>query len=92
MTPEQVMRAALWVIVSVTSIVGSFVWAQVAGSDPATIALGAAGLVGLVGLIWRLVSSNKATTDLIDQVQESLAAEREENQKLREQLRKRRGE
>lgn len=86
MSPEQVIRATVWAVASVAGIVVSFAWAQLDGTDPTTVMLGAAGLVGLVGLIWRLVSDSKATTDLIDQVQESLSAERDENQRLRDQL------
>ena len=86
MSPEQVIRATVWTVASVAGIVVSFAWAQLDGTDPTTVMLGAAGLVGLVGLIWRLVYDHKATTDLIDQVQESLSAERYENQRLRDQL------
>ena len=86
MSPEQVIRATVWTVASVAGIVVSFAWAQLDGTDPTTVMLGAAGLVGLVGLIWRLVSDHKATTDLIDQVQESLSAERDENQRLRDRL------
>lgn len=90
MTPEQVFRSALWALTSTASILISFVWAQVEGTDPTTVLLGAAGLVGLVGLVWRLVSDYRQTSELIDQYQESLRDERAENQLLRGQIRQNR--
>lgn len=95
MSPEQVLRATAWALASVFSIVASFVWAQIDGTEPTTVLLGAAGLVGLVGLIWRLVSDYRQTSELIDDYRErlgdehtSLLSEREENRKLREENRK----
>ncbi len=90
MSPEQVMRAGLWALTSSLTIVASFVWAQVDGTDATTVFLGAAGLVGLVGLVWRLVSDYRQTSELIDQYQESLRDERAENQLLRDQIRQNR--
>lgn len=87
MSPEQVIRAALWALTSTLTIVASFVWAQVDGTDPTTVLLGAAGLVGLVGLIWRLVSDYRQTSELIDDYQHALKDERSENQMLRDQIR-----
>lgn len=90
MSPEQVVRAALWAVVSTAGIVASFVWAQIDGTDPTTIALGAAGVVGLVGLIWRLVTDYRATSELIDDYRGALSDERAENQMLRDQIRQNR--
>lgn len=87
MSPEQVIRAALWALTSTLTIVASFVWAQVDGTDPTTVLFGAAGLVGLVGLIWRLVSDYRQTSELIDDYQHALKDERAENQMLRDQIR-----
>ena len=87
MSPEQVIRAALWALTSTLTIVVSFVWAQVDGADATTVLLGAAGLVGLVGLIWRLVSDYRQTSELIDDYQHALKDERAENQMLRDQIR-----
>jgi len=86
-SPEQVIRAALWALTSTLTIVASFVWAQVDSTDPTTVLLGAAGLVGLVGLIWRLVSDYRQTSELIDEYQHALKDERAENQMLRDQIR-----
>ena len=87
MSPEQVIRAALWALTSTLTIVASFIWAQVDGTDPTTVLFGAAGLVGLVGLIWRLVSDYRQTSELIDDYQHALKDERAENQMLRDQIR-----
>lgn len=83
---EQVVRAALWALASVAGIVVSFVSAQVNGTDPTTILLGAAGLVGLVGLIWKLVGDYRSTSELIDDYRASLEAERNENRALRVEI------
>lgn len=90
MSPEQVVRSALWALTSTLTIVVSFVWAQIDGTDPTTVLLGAAGLVGLVGLVWRLVSDYRQTSELIDDYQAALRDERAENQRLRDQLRTKR--
>ena len=92
MSPEQVVRSALWALTSTLTIVVSFVWAQVDGTDPTTVLLGAAGLVGLVGLVWRLVSDYRQTSELIDDYQTALRDERAENHILREQIRQNRQE
>lgn len=91
MSPEQVIRAFVWAMVSTAGIVGSFVWAQVDGTDPATILVGAVGLCGLVGLIWRLVTDYRQTSELINDYRTALDDERHENHRLREQLRDNRG-
>lgn len=90
MSPDQVIRAALWTVTSVAGIVGSFVWAQIDGSEPATLWLGAAGLVSLVGLVIKLVSDYRATSELIDDYRTALDDERTENHRLRGQLNDRR--
>lgn len=90
MSPEQVIRAALWALTSTLTIVASFIWAQVDGTDPTTVLLGAAGLVGLVGLVWRLVSDYRQTSELIDDYAAALKDERAENHILREQIRQNR--
>ena len=87
MSPEQVIRAALWALTSTLTIVVSFVWAQVDGTDPTTVLFGAAGLVGLVGLVWRLVSDYRQTSELIDDYAAALKDERAENHIFREQIR-----
>ena len=92
MSPEQVVRSALWALTSTLTIVISFVWAQIDGTDPTTVLLGAAGLVGLVGLVWRLVSDYRQTSELIDDYQTALRDERAENHILREQIRQNRQE
>ena len=38
MSPEQVIRAALWALTSTLTIVASFIWAQVDGTDPTAAA------------------------------------------------------
>jgi len=91
-SPEQVVRSALWALTSTLTIVVSFVWAQIDGTDPTTVLLGAAGLVGLVGLVWRLVSDYRQTSELIDDYQTALRDERAENHILREQIRQNRQE
>ena len=90
MSPEQVIRATVWAVASVAGIVVSFAWAQLEGTDPTTVMLGAAGLVGLVGLIWRLVSDYRQTSELIDEYAAALKDERAENHILREQIRQNR--
>ena len=90
MSPEQVVRSALWALTSTLTIIISFVWAQIDGTDPTTVLLGAAGLVGLVGLVWRLVSDYRQTSELIDDYQTALREERAENHILREQIRQNR--
>lgn len=85
-TPEQVVRAVLWCVVSTTAIVASFVWAQVEATDPTTIALGVGGIVGLVGLVWKLVTDYRSTSELIDDYQAALRDERDENRHLREEI------
>ena len=92
MSPEQVVRSALWALTSTLTIIISFVWAQIDGTDPTTVLLGAAGLVGLVGLVWRLVSDYRQTSELIDDYQTALRDERAENHILREQIRQNRQE
>ena len=92
MSPEQVVRSALWALTSTLTIIISFVWAQIDGTDPTTVLLGAAGLVGLVGLVWRLVSDYRQTSELIDDYQTALRDERAENHILREQIRQSRQE
>ena len=92
MSPEQVVRSALWALTSTLTIIISFVWAQIDGTDPTTVLLGAAGLVGLVGLVWRLVSDYRQTSELIDDYQTALREERAENHILREQIRQNRQE
>jgi hypothetical protein len=87
MNVEQMIRAVLWAVTSVTAIIASFAWGQIQGTDPTTVLLGAAGLVGLVGLIWRLVSDYRQTSELIDDYQHALKDERAENQMLRDQIR-----
>jgi hypothetical protein len=87
MNAEHMIRAVLWAVVSVASIIASFAWGQIEGTDATTVLLGAAGLVGLVGLIWRLVSDYRASSELIDDYQHALKDERAENQMLRDQIR-----
>lgn len=86
------IRAVLLAAASVASILASFLWGQIEGTDTTTVLLGAAGLVGLVGLIWRLVSDYRASSELIDDYQAALKDERAENQMLRDQIRQRRDE
>lgn len=89
MSPEQVIRAGLWAVASVSSIIGSFVWAQVAGTDASTILLGGTGVLALCGLVWKLLVDYRATSELIDDYREALDDERQENHRLRDQLRDR---
>jgi hypothetical protein len=89
-SPEQVVRAALWALTSTATIIASFIYAQVEGTDITTIVLGGAGLVGLVGLVWRLVSDYHQTSELIDDYAAALKDERAENHILREQIRQNR--
>ena len=85
---DELIRAAVWAMTSTAAIIVSFVYGQVQGTDPTTVLLGAGGLIGLVALLWRLANDWRQSSSLIDTYQEALKSEREENQILRDQIRR----
>jgi hypothetical protein len=83
---DELVRVFWLGMVSVGSVVFSFIWAFIDDVGVGSTVLGATGIVGLVALLWKLAADYQAHGELVKSYVTALKEERDENHRLRTEV------